>query len=145
SVPADVLRTDFLPYRSPRWFAVVDARGRVAWTHKGALHPEAGSDPGRLLGDPELLGKRAVAAPGLQLKPGRGLRPRDVEAEPGAAGDSRLDRIRPAERGTAGGGGGWPVPAFVALGGLAGPQVDGAAVDGAVAGFETPAGADVLE
>jgi len=35
SVPADVLRTDFLPYRSPRWFAVVDARGRVAWTHKG--------------------------------------------------------------------------------------------------------------
>jgi riboflavin biosynthesis pyrimidine reductase len=34
SVPADVLRTDFLPYRSPRWF-VVDARGRVAWTHKG--------------------------------------------------------------------------------------------------------------
>ena len=35
SVPADVLWTDFLPYRSPRWFAVVDARGRVAWTHKG--------------------------------------------------------------------------------------------------------------
>jgi 2,5-diamino-6-(ribosylamino)-4(3H)-pyrimidinone 5'-phosphate reductase len=35
SVPADVLRTDFLPYRSPWWFAVVDARGRVAWTHKG--------------------------------------------------------------------------------------------------------------
>jgi 2,5-diamino-6-(ribosylamino)-4(3H)-pyrimidinone 5'-phosphate reductase len=35
SVPADVLLTDFLPYRSPRWFAVVDARGRVAWTHKG--------------------------------------------------------------------------------------------------------------
>jgi riboflavin biosynthesis pyrimidine reductase len=34
SVPAKVLRTDFLPYRSPRWFAVVDARGRVAWTHK---------------------------------------------------------------------------------------------------------------
>lgn len=33
-VPADVLRTDFLPYRSTRWFAVVDARGRVAWTHK---------------------------------------------------------------------------------------------------------------
>lgn len=32
---ADVLRADFLPYRSPRWFAVVDARGRVAWTHKG--------------------------------------------------------------------------------------------------------------
>ena len=30
-----MLRTDFLPYRSPRWFAVVDARGRVAWTHKG--------------------------------------------------------------------------------------------------------------
>ena len=35
SVPADVLWTDFLPYRSTRWFAVVDARGRVAWTHKG--------------------------------------------------------------------------------------------------------------
>ena len=34
-VPADVLWTDFLPYRSARWFAVVDARGRVAWTHKG--------------------------------------------------------------------------------------------------------------
>jgi 2,5-diamino-6-(ribosylamino)-4(3H)-pyrimidinone 5'-phosphate reductase len=34
-VPADVLRTDFLPSRSARWFAVVDARGRVAWTHKG--------------------------------------------------------------------------------------------------------------
>ena len=35
SGPADVLRTDFLPYRSTRWFAVVDARGRVAWAHKG--------------------------------------------------------------------------------------------------------------
>ncbi len=35
SVPADVLWTDFLPYRSTRWFAVVDARGRVAWKHKG--------------------------------------------------------------------------------------------------------------
>jgi len=35
SVPADVLWTDFLPCRSARWFAVVDARGRVAWTHKG--------------------------------------------------------------------------------------------------------------
>jgi riboflavin biosynthesis pyrimidine reductase len=34
-VRADVLWTDFLPYRSTRWFAVVDARGRVAWTHKG--------------------------------------------------------------------------------------------------------------
>ena len=28
------LRQDFLPVRSPRWFAVVDGRGRVAWTHK---------------------------------------------------------------------------------------------------------------
>jgi 2,5-diamino-6-(ribosylamino)-4(3H)-pyrimidinone 5'-phosphate reductase len=36
SMPAEVLRTDFLPYRSARWFAVVDARGRVAWTDKGA-------------------------------------------------------------------------------------------------------------
>jgi len=35
SGPADVLRTDFLPYRGARWFAVLDARGRVAWTHKG--------------------------------------------------------------------------------------------------------------
>jgi 2,5-diamino-6-(ribosylamino)-4(3H)-pyrimidinone 5'-phosphate reductase len=35
NVPAGLLRTDFLPYRSPRWFAVVDTRGRVAWTHKG--------------------------------------------------------------------------------------------------------------
>jgi 2,5-diamino-6-(ribosylamino)-4(3H)-pyrimidinone 5'-phosphate reductase len=35
NVPAEVLQTDFLPYRSPRWFAVVDARGRIAWTHKG--------------------------------------------------------------------------------------------------------------
>src|SRR5437868_13360119 len=34
SVPADMLQTDFLPYRSPRWFAVVDARRRLAWTHK---------------------------------------------------------------------------------------------------------------
>ena len=34
NVLADVLRTDFLPYRSPV-FAVVDTRGRVAWTHKG--------------------------------------------------------------------------------------------------------------
>jgi len=33
--PAGVLRADFLPYRSTRWFAVVDARGRVAWKHKG--------------------------------------------------------------------------------------------------------------
>lgn len=31
---AEELLTDFLPYRSPRWFAVVDGRGRVAWTHK---------------------------------------------------------------------------------------------------------------
>jgi len=34
-VPAEVLWTDFLPCRSPKWFAVVDGRGRVAWTHKG--------------------------------------------------------------------------------------------------------------
>jgi len=49
-----------------------------------------------------LLGKRAVATPSLELKPGRGLRPRDVEAEPGAAGDPRLDRIQPRERGASG-------------------------------------------
>jgi hypothetical protein len=30
SEPADVLQTDYLPYRSRRWFAVVDGRGRVA-------------------------------------------------------------------------------------------------------------------
>jgi riboflavin biosynthesis pyrimidine reductase len=35
AMPADVLLTDFLPYHSTQWFAVVDARGRVAWTHKG--------------------------------------------------------------------------------------------------------------
>lgn len=35
STAAEDLWTDFLPYRSPRWFAVVDGRGRVAWTHKG--------------------------------------------------------------------------------------------------------------
>jgi 2,5-diamino-6-(ribosylamino)-4(3H)-pyrimidinone 5'-phosphate reductase len=33
--PADVLLTDFLPSRGTRWFAVVDARGRIAWTHTG--------------------------------------------------------------------------------------------------------------
>jgi 2,5-diamino-6-(ribosylamino)-4(3H)-pyrimidinone 5'-phosphate reductase len=27
-------REDFLEKRSPRWFAVVDGRGRIAWTHK---------------------------------------------------------------------------------------------------------------
>ena len=26
---------DFLPFRSLKWFAVVDGRGRAAWTHKG--------------------------------------------------------------------------------------------------------------
>jgi 2,5-diamino-6-(ribosylamino)-4(3H)-pyrimidinone 5'-phosphate reductase len=26
---------DFVPVRSPRWFAVVDGRGRVSWSHKG--------------------------------------------------------------------------------------------------------------
>jgi 2,5-diamino-6-(ribosylamino)-4(3H)-pyrimidinone 5'-phosphate reductase len=35
SEPAVALQADYLPYRSPRWFAVVDSRGRVAWTHKG--------------------------------------------------------------------------------------------------------------
>jgi 2,5-diamino-6-(ribosylamino)-4(3H)-pyrimidinone 5'-phosphate reductase len=35
SEPATELRTDYLPYHSPQWFAVVDSRGRVAWTHKG--------------------------------------------------------------------------------------------------------------
>lgn len=35
SVPTNALWTDFLPYRSTRWFAVVDSRGRVAWTNKG--------------------------------------------------------------------------------------------------------------
>ena len=32
---AAALRADYLPYHSPRWFAVVDSRGRVPWTHKG--------------------------------------------------------------------------------------------------------------
>lgn len=31
---ADDLRTDFLPYRSPKWFAVVDGRGRVPWVQR---------------------------------------------------------------------------------------------------------------
>jgi len=31
---AEDLLVDFLPYRSPRWFAVVDGRGRVPWTYK---------------------------------------------------------------------------------------------------------------
>jgi len=35
ALPAGLLRTDFLPFRSTRWFAVTDSRGRVAWTHKG--------------------------------------------------------------------------------------------------------------
>jgi hypothetical protein len=35
SVSADVLWTDFLPYHSTRWFAVVDGRGRAPWTHQG--------------------------------------------------------------------------------------------------------------
>lgn len=38
SETAAKLRTDYLPYRTPRWFAVVDSRGRVAWTHKGDEH-----------------------------------------------------------------------------------------------------------
>jgi 2,5-diamino-6-(ribosylamino)-4(3H)-pyrimidinone 5'-phosphate reductase len=33
--PAEELYEDFLPHSSPRWFAVVDGRGRVPWTHKG--------------------------------------------------------------------------------------------------------------
>jgi 2,5-diamino-6-(ribosylamino)-4(3H)-pyrimidinone 5'-phosphate reductase len=32
---AAVLQRDYLPFRYPRWFAVVDGRGRVAWTQKG--------------------------------------------------------------------------------------------------------------
>lgn len=35
STAAEDLWTDFLPHPSPRWFAVVDGRGRVAWAHKG--------------------------------------------------------------------------------------------------------------
>ena len=35
SEAAAALRVDYLPYHSPRWFAVVDSRGRVAWTHRG--------------------------------------------------------------------------------------------------------------
>jgi 2,5-diamino-6-(ribosylamino)-4(3H)-pyrimidinone 5'-phosphate reductase len=33
--PASELWTDFLPRDSPRWFAVVDGRGRVRWTFFG--------------------------------------------------------------------------------------------------------------
>jgi 2,5-diamino-6-(ribosylamino)-4(3H)-pyrimidinone 5'-phosphate reductase len=32
---AEELWQDYLPHHSPRWFAVVDGRGRVPWTHKG--------------------------------------------------------------------------------------------------------------
>lgn len=35
STAAEELWQDFLPHRTPKWFAVVDGRGRVAWTHKG--------------------------------------------------------------------------------------------------------------
>jgi len=35
SMPAELLLTDFMPYPSTRWFAVVDSRGRVGWTQKG--------------------------------------------------------------------------------------------------------------
>jgi 2,5-diamino-6-(ribosylamino)-4(3H)-pyrimidinone 5'-phosphate reductase len=35
NTPAEELWEDFLPHHSPRWFAVVDGRGRVPWTHKG--------------------------------------------------------------------------------------------------------------
>ncbi len=35
TTPAEELWTDFLPHRTPRWFVVVDGRGRVAWTRKG--------------------------------------------------------------------------------------------------------------
>ncbi|MDQ0374735.1 RibD family protein [Cellulomonas humilata] len=27
--------TDFVPHRTPKWFVVVDGRGRVPWSHKG--------------------------------------------------------------------------------------------------------------
>jgi riboflavin biosynthesis pyrimidine reductase len=33
--PAEELLVDFLPHRTPKWFAVVDGRGRVLWRHKG--------------------------------------------------------------------------------------------------------------
>src|SRR6185437_4268533 len=68
-----------------------------------------------LLEDPELLRAGAFAAPGLHLKAGRGLRIRDVEAEPGAVGDPRLDRIQPEREGISAIGAGGPVPAFVAF------------------------------
>ncbi|PRY35671.1 RibD family protein [Umezawaea tangerina] len=35
TAPAAELRTDFLPFRTPRWFVVVDGRGRMRWTRKG--------------------------------------------------------------------------------------------------------------
>jgi 2,5-diamino-6-(ribosylamino)-4(3H)-pyrimidinone 5'-phosphate reductase len=33
--PAEESWVDFLPHRTPRWFAVVDGRGRIGWSHKG--------------------------------------------------------------------------------------------------------------
>ncbi len=35
SAPDESLLSDHLPRRAPRWFAVVDARGRVDWTYFG--------------------------------------------------------------------------------------------------------------
>jgi 2,5-diamino-6-(ribosylamino)-4(3H)-pyrimidinone 5'-phosphate reductase len=34
-LPTERLWHDFLPHRTPRWFAVVDGRGRVRWTYRG--------------------------------------------------------------------------------------------------------------
>ena len=34
-IPAEELWQDHLPHRTPRWFAVVDGRGRVPWTFTG--------------------------------------------------------------------------------------------------------------
>lgn len=51
---ADAAADDFVPHHRPRWFAVVDGRGRVGWTYKGdaetgLLVLACGSTPGSYL------------------------------------------------------------------------------------------------
>lgn len=102
NVPVGVLRTDFLPYRSPRWFAMVDTRGRVAWTHKGdgetsLLVLASHSTPLPYLGhlrqaDPLSARRRLPGGPDLRTGKASDAARRHV---PGIAGRGRPQR-RPA-------------------------------------------------
>lgn len=102
NVPVGVLRTDFLPYRSPRWFAMVDTRGRVAWTHKGdgetsLLVLASHSTPLPYLGhlrqaDPLSARRRLPGGPDLRTGKASDAARRHV---PGIAGRRRPQR-RPA-------------------------------------------------